>query len=160
MPTWTNPGLLEFDAVITRSSERGAGSFVAFPGDVSELFGTRGRVPVATTIDGAPYRGSLVTYGGPHLLGVLKAVQEQIGKGPGDTVHVRLELDDAPRVVALAPDVEAALAAGGVLDAFRAMSYSHQREYAAWVEDAKRPATRVSRIDRTVERVRAGLRLK
>ncbi|QDW64681.1 DUF1905 domain-containing protein [Oerskovia sp. KBS0722] len=137
-----------------------AGSFVAFPGNVAESFGTTGRVPVTATIDGVPYRGSLVTYGGPHLLGVLKAVQEQIGKGPGDSVHVRLELDDAPRVVDLAPDVEAALLAADALSRFRAMSYSHQREYALWVEEAKRPPTRASRVEKTVERVLEGRRLK
>jgi len=31
------------------------------------------------------------------------------------------------------------------------MSYSHQREWALWIDDAKNPETRKRRIDKSVE---------
>lgn len=160
MPTYRDPGSQEFDAVIVRADVTGSSAYVEFPGDVPELFGVKGRVPVAATFDGVPYQGSLVTYGGPHLILVRSDIQAKLGKGPGDTVRVSLRLDTSERVVELAGDVRAALEAHGALAVFRATSFSHQREYVQWIEEAKRPATRASRIARTVQMVAQGRRLK
>ncbi len=158
MPEYRDPGVVEFDAPIQRYD--GGGSFVTFPFDVHEMFGVRGRVPVVATYDGADYRGSLSKYGGDHMLVVPLGLQDQLGKSAGDVVHVTLHLDTAPRVVELDAETEDALRAAAVLDAFRAMSYSHQREYWQWIESAKRAETRSTRITTTIERVRAGERLK
>lgn len=40
--------------------------------------------------------------------------------------------------------------------AFAKLSYTYQRVYVEWVEEAKRPETRARRIAATVERVRSG----
>jgi hypothetical protein len=118
-------------------------------------------VPVNATFDGAPYRGSLVTFGGPgHRLLVLGDVQQAIGKGPGDTVRVTLRLDTAERVVELDADAEGALAASGRLEQFRALSYSHQKEYWVWISGAKRPETRQARIEKMLVMLATGQRLK
>ena len=62
---------------------------VFFPFDVEKEFGTKGRVAVKATFDGVPYSGSLVKYEHPqHMLGILKAIREQIGKGQGDAIEV------------------------------------------------------------------------
>jgi uncharacterized protein YdeI (YjbR/CyaY-like superfamily) len=44
--------------------------------------------------------------------------------------------------------------------AFDKLSFTHQREYVEWVEEAKRPETRERRIAATVERVAAGEALR
>lgn len=160
MVTYRDPGLMEFDAILQRSETSGSSAFVVFPFEVVDVYGVRGRVPVVATFDGLPYRGSLVTYGGAHMILVLTSIREALGKTTGDTVTVRVELDTAERVVELADDEQRALEEAGQLDAYRAMSYSHQREYHLWVEDAKRPETRARRITSMVERVAAGQRLK
>jgi ribosomal protein L14 len=160
MATYRDPGPLTFDAVIQRADVTGSSAFVEFPHDVRETFGVRGRVPVRVRFDGVDYQGSLVTYGGPHLVLVRKDVQDAIGRRAGGTVRVELRLDASERVVELAVDVVAALTDARLLETFRAMSYSHQREFAHWIEEAKRPATRENRIAGTLERVRAGRRLK
>lgn len=54
------------------------------------------------------------------------------------------------RVVRIPPDLTIALKAGGAIDAFRRMSYSHQREYVDAVLEAKRPETRDGRIAKAV----------
>ncbi|WP_454043711.1 DUF1905 domain-containing protein [Cellulosimicrobium sp. Marseille-Q8652] len=92
MPTWTDPGAVEFDAVLTDSGTA-TGVFVEVPVDTAELFGTRGRVPVRVEVDDVAYHASLVAYGGPHLLAVLRAVRARLGKGVGDRVHVSLRLE-------------------------------------------------------------------
>nr|WP_051876896.1 amino acid permease [Cellulosimicrobium sp. MM] len=92
MPTWTDPGPVEFDAVVVAAGTR-SGAFVALPVDVLDLFGTRGRVPVLAAVDDVAYHASLVAYGGPHLLAVLRSVRAATGKDVGDTVHVSVRLD-------------------------------------------------------------------
>ncbi len=78
----------------------GGGAAVLFPYSVEQEFGTKGRVPVQSTLDGVPYTGSLTKCGdAQHMLGVLKAIRAQIGKGPGDTIEVVLWKDDDVRTV-------------------------------------------------------------
>ncbi len=79
-----------FDAVLQKVPDLDA-AYVEFPYDVRQEFG-QGRVKVHATFDGVPYDGSLVRMGTPgHIIGVLKAIRKQIGKQPGDMVHVTIE---------------------------------------------------------------------
>jgi uncharacterized protein YdeI (YjbR/CyaY-like superfamily) len=55
---------------------------------------------------------------------------------------------------------QALTAAPAAHDAFARLSYSHQREYVQWVEEAKRPETRDRRVHGTVERVLEGCALR
>jgi hypothetical protein len=148
-----NPGRVEFDGII-RTNDAG-GAFVEFPHDVEKLYGVKGRVPVNVTFDGIPYRGSMVKMGSErHLLLILKEIREKLKKGEGGNIRVTVDLDDKPRVVELAGDVEAAYKRAGVLAKYRAMSYSHQREYMLWIEEAKQAETRKRRIEKSVEVLR------
>jgi len=152
--TYRNPGRLEFTGEIL--GREGGGAFVEFPHDVERLFGVKGRVPVRVTFDGRPYRGSMVKMGHPmHILLILKEIREELGKGPGDRIRVTVELDDAPRVVVLAPDVEAAYGKAGVLGIYRALSFSRQRERNLWIEDAKQAETRARRIAKSIADLKA-----
>src|SRR2546422_427025 len=79
---------------------QGGGAYVVFPYDVEKEFGTKGQVPVKATFDGILYRGSLFKYGSPqHMLGVLKATREQLGKGVGDTISVEVWKDEEERTI-------------------------------------------------------------
>lgn len=152
--TYRNPGPIEFTGVI-RAHEPG-GAFVEFPRDVEELFGVKGRVPVRVSFDGIAYRGSMVRMGTPrHILLILKEIREKLGKGPGDELRVVVELDDVPRTVELPADVEAAYKKAGILELYRAMSFSHQREYANWIAEAKKAETRSRRIERSVAELKS-----
>ena len=151
---YRNPGRVEFVGLIQRTD--GGGAFVEFPHDVETLYGVKGRVPVKVTFDGLPYAGSMARMGSErHLLLILKEIREKLGKDRGDRIRVTVDLDDAPRVVVLAPDVEAAYRKGGVLGRYRAMSFSHQRERNLWIEEAKRAETRARRIVKSVEELKA-----
>ena len=67
-----------------------------------------------------------------------------------------MELDTEPRKVELPADMRAALAdAPEAKAAFAKLSFTHQREYVEWVEEAKRPDTS-ARIAATVDRVSSG----
>lgn len=83
----------EYDAVIYELPEKG-GAYVVFPWNIREAFG-KGRVKVHATFDGIPYDGSIVNMGVKneygsvcYILGMLKSIRTQLGKGDGDAVHM------------------------------------------------------------------------
>ena len=83
----------EYEAVIHELPEKG-GAYVVFPWNIREEFG-KGRVKVHATFDGIPYDGSIVNMGVKnedgsvcYILGMLKSIRTQLGKGDGDTVHM------------------------------------------------------------------------
>ncbi len=137
----------------------GGGMCIFFPFEVEKEFGTKGRVPVKATFDGVPYSGSLIKYGAPqHMLGVLKSVREQIGKGPGDVVEVTIEKDESERRVEVPAEFEKLLKKEKVWAGFEKLSYSHKKEYVRWVTEAKREETRAARLAKSVEMLRAGVK--
>jgi hypothetical protein len=106
-----------------------------------------------------PYRGSLVKYGHPqHMLGLLKAIREQIGKGPGDPVDVEIWKDEEPRTLEAPADFKKAMKAAGVLPAFEKLSYTHRKEYCRWITEAKKEETRLRRLTKAVDMLKNGVR--
>ena len=88
----------EFKAKIETGD--GGGAYVLFPYDTGKEFATKGKIPVRATFNGVPSTGSLIKYGHPlHMLGMLKAIPEQTGKGPGDTIEVVVWTDEEIRTV-------------------------------------------------------------
>jgi hypothetical protein len=130
----------------------GGGAYVRIPFDVEEVFGKK-RVPVNASIDGQPYRGTLVRMGEPyHILIILKTIRQKIGKDFGDQVEITLEEDTQPRVVSIPPDLQEALDRDpAARKAFQKLAYSHQKEHVNAILDAKRPETRLRRIAKTIE---------
>jgi hypothetical protein len=145
----------QFQAVIEDAG--GGGAYVTIPFDVEKAFG-RKRVKIKATIDGEPYRGTLVRMGSPqHMLLVLKEIREKIGKSFGDKVAVELEEDFEPRQVEVPADLQLALEADPTAQAsFNRFSYSHQKEYVRWIMEAKREQTRQRRIQQAIEILRQG----
>ncbi len=132
----------------------GGGVYVIFPYSTDEVFGVKGRVPIRATIDGEAYQGSLVKYGMPqHMLLVLKSIRAKIGKDIGDMVDVSIWHDTEERKVDVPKDFVKALKEHKLKAAFDKMSYSHQREWVLWIEDAKKQETRVRRIEKAIDRL-------
>jgi hypothetical protein len=144
-----------FTAVIQNAG--GGGAFVEVPFDVEEAFGSK-RPKVKAAIEGVPYRGILTRMGGDHhLLIILKGIREQIGKTFGDEVEITVEPDTEPRVIEIPKDLMKELKKDKEAKAFfDKLSYTHQREYVTWINEAKREETRQNRVVKTIEMLKQG----
>jgi Bacteriocin-protection, YdeI or OmpD-Associated/Domain of unknown function (DUF1905) len=115
------------------------------------------RFPVVATVNGYTWRTTVAHMRGEFLVGLNRAVREEAHVEAGDTVEVEVELDTAPREV----DVPKALADALAEDqaaraAFDGLSYTHRKEYARWIEEAKRDETRERRVAKALEMLRQG----
>ena len=147
----------KFDAKI--QAGRGGGAYVVFPYDTEKEFGTKGLVPVCVTIGGVADRGGLFRMGTPsHILGVPKAIREQIGKGPGETVTIVLWKDDEPREVVVPPAFKTLMKKAGVLPFFESLSFTNRKEYCRWITEAKKEETRTRRLEKALEMLKNGVR--
>ncbi len=133
------------------------GSMCAIPltFDPKPVFG-KVRAPVKVTVNGYTFRSTVAAMGGDPFIPFRASHREAAGLQGGETLEVRLELDTDERVVKPPSDLAKALkAAPPAWDRWQELSYTHQREHAEAVEQAKSPETRARRIARAVEDVRA-----
>ena len=83
----------EYDGTIHEVPDKG-GAYVIFFFYIREEFG-KGRIKAHAEFDGIPYDGSIVNMGVKdeargicYVIGLLKAIRKQLGKGDGDVIHV------------------------------------------------------------------------
>jgi hypothetical protein len=135
------------------------GHFVVVPAEAAKKAGLKHGARVRGTVNGAAYRSSLMKYSGIFHLGVHKATLAAAKVGPGETVQVTLELDDAPLPTDEVPkDLQRAL--GKVAKAaatWPKLAPSQRREYVKSVTSAKREETRASRIEKIVAALKGGV---
>lgn len=148
---------MEFEGLIEARELRGAA--VPLPVDPVTAFG-RARAPVTVSVNGhPPYRTTVAIYGGVGWIGVRKEHRAEYRVDIGDKVQLTVERDDAPREVVPPPELQRALETDDKARAmYESLSYTHRREYARWVEEAKRQETRDRRAERAVEMLRVGRR--
>jgi bacteriocin resistance YdeI/OmpD-like protein/uncharacterized protein DUF1905 len=115
------------------------------------------RFPVVATVNDYTWRTTVTRMRGEFLLGLSRAVRQEAGVEAGDTVEVELELDAAPREVELPEALATALADDSkARAAFDRLAYTHRKEYARWIDEAKREETRQRRVAQALEMLRQG----
>lgn len=115
------------------------------------------RFPVVARVNGYTWRTSVTRMGGEFLLGLNREVREGAGVQAGDEVDAIIDLDAAPREVELPRELAAALAGDQQLSAaFERMAFTHRKEYARWIAEAKRDETRERRVRQALEMIRSG----
>lgn len=133
----------------------GSMCFIPVPFDPKPVFG-KVRAPVKVTVNGYTYRSTIASMGGTVCIPLRKSNREAAGLEGGETLQVRLDLDSEKREVKPPSDfVKALKASPPAWERWRELSYSHQREYASSIEEAKRAETRERRVARAVESIAA-----
>ena len=91
------------------------------------------------------------------MVGVSAETRQKAGVAGGDEVDVDIELDTAPRVATVPPDLAAALdAEPAARRTFDGLTFSMQNYHVQSVEGAKTPETRQRRIEKSVATLREG----
>ena len=141
-----------------------AGSEVAVlkpPFDVVEVFERKGRVPVKGTINGFPFRSSLMNMGDGHMMVVNAQLRAGAQCKAGDTVTVLMELDAEKRTVEVPAYLKKIIDRDlKAREFWPKLSFTHQKEYVKAIEEAKRPETKEKRIAAMMDTLRKGQRKK
>jgi hypothetical protein len=115
------------------------------------------RFPVVATVNDYTWRTTVTRMRGEFLLGLSRAVREAAGVEAGDGVAVTLALDSAPREVDVPEALATALAGDAeARAAFDGLAFTHRKEYARWIDEAKRDETRQRRVVQALDMLRQG----
>lgn len=146
---------MRFHTTILQSGKTATG--IQVPDDVVEALGAGKRPAVRVTINGYTYRSTIAVMGGVYMVGVNAENRAGAGVAGGDEVDVVIELDTAPREVAVPAELAAALeAAPEALRTFEGLSYSNRSWHVLQVAGAKTEETRRRRIAKSIEVLKQG----
>ena len=141
-----------FETTIVRD---GSMCFIPVTFDPKPVFG-KVRAPVKVTLNGYTYRSTIAEMGTGPCIPLRRSNREAAGLEGGEKLNVTLQLDEEKREVKPPAELVRALkAAPPAWNRWRELSYSHQREYAESIEQAKKPETRARRIDGAVRMIAA-----
>jgi hypothetical protein len=133
----------------------GSMCFVPVPFDPKAVFG-KVRAPVRVTLNGYTYRSTIAAMGGVVFIPLRRSNREAAGLTGDETLDVEIALDKGKRVVNPPRDFVAALkAAPPSWQRWQELSFSHQREYAEAIAEARKPETRARRIAGAVRMIRS-----
>jgi len=147
---------LKFTAKID-GREAGVVAAITPPVDVPEFFGTRARVPIRGTINGYPFRSSLMPCGGRHMMPVNSTLCRGAGVRAGDHVEVVMERDEEKRTVDAPPLLQKELAKNKAARAnWDKLSFTHKKEMAQSILGAKQEETRTRRLAKVMDVLKTG----
>jgi Bacteriocin-protection, YdeI or OmpD-Associated/Domain of unknown function (DUF1905) len=125
------------------------------PPEVVDSLGQGKRPRVTITINGHSWKSRVAIMRGRYLLGLSNANRQAAGVEIGDEVEVELEFDPEPRVVVEPADFARALDADPIArTAHDRLPDGRKREHVRAIENAKKPETRIRRIEKTLATLR------
>lgn len=124
---------------------------IVIPPKVVERLGGGKKPAVVVSVNGYTYRSSIAVMGSDFMVGVSAERRAESGLKGGDAINVTLELDEAPRIMEVPPDLQAALDKDKAAKSyFATLSYSNQRRHIDPINQAKSTETRARRIEKSV----------
>ncbi|SRR5258706_9910505 len=131
------------------------GVLVELPFDPNEAWGEKERHYVTGSIGAHRFRGVLTTTGGRNELQLGPAWCRDPRVGPGARVAVALR-PEGPQLGSMAPDIaEAIRAAPAARRYFESLATFYRKGFVDWIEAARGPETRASRIAATLASLEA-----
>jgi antitoxin component of MazEF toxin-antitoxin module len=124
---------------------------IEVPPAIVEALGAGKKPAVSVNVNGYAYRSTIAVMGGRYMIAFSADKRAATGIKGGDKIEVTLELDTAPRVMEMPPDLQKALDRNKAAKAyFATLSYSNQRRHIDPINDAKSDETRARRIEKSV----------
>ncbi len=135
---------LEFDTTIVPSGPAGA---IELTEEQAAQLGTAKQPPVTLTVGDKTVRVRVSRMTGAPCVFLSKANRKALGVEIGDAVKAVVALDTEERVITPPAELQQQLDADTELRAaWEKLSYSHQREWATAIVDAKRDETKQRRV--------------
>jgi hypothetical protein len=127
------------------------------PFSTQVVFGTKARVPVKGTINGYPFRSSLMPMCGQHRMVVNREIREGAGVKAGDTVSVVMERDQAERTVEVPPLLKKQLTKSKpAKERWDSLAFTHKKEMARFIAQAKQEETQTRRLAKVMDILKTG----
>ena len=127
---------------------------IAIPDTILAELGGNRRAALRVTINGHTYESTATAVNGECRVVFPSANRAAAGAAGGDTVEVTLELITGYREVELHPEFAKALDEAGLRAGFDELAYSHRKEYARAIAEAKADKTRQRRIASAIDAIR------
>jgi hypothetical protein len=145
--------MYHFKATLIKGTRNNGWTYIDVPAEVSLELNKPGRVFICGKVDGCDFRTTFNKKGdGSGFFYVNQPLLKSISKTAGDIVSVDLQKDEEPRVVHVPDDLTEALSCSErAMHTFENFPYSHKKEIIAWLDDTKKPETRMKRIVKAVE---------
>ena len=131
----------------------GSATYIAVPQKIMSAFAPLRRLPVTAALNGVEFKTSINDIGDGAGFIVNAKMREAAGVAKGDLVVVVLQRDEENRVVVIPPDLRKAMTPADS-NRFKKLPYAQQKECVDAIEAAKRPQTRVRRIEKTLQTIR------
>jgi bacteriocin resistance YdeI/OmpD-like protein/uncharacterized protein DUF1905 len=155
--TTDEPSTQRFKTVLMKSGSR---VFIPIPFNPNDVWGVKQRHHITGTVNSFGVRGSLGSDGKQYFLPLGAAWRRDCGLEAGANVEVVLS-PEGPQSESLSSDVAAALDAEPQAKAFfESLATFYRNIYIKWIEGAKRPETRSTRIQEMIELLKAGKKQK
>ena len=140
----------------TTIAQAGTKVVLSIPFDPNQVWGHKPRHHITGSINGRTVRGALILDGTHHVFSLGAAWRRDSGLDVGDSVEVEL-VPEGPQLADLAPDLAAALDASPSARAFfEGLATFYRTGYLRWIDGARRPEMRASRIGEMVDLLQAG----
>ena len=142
-----------FESTVVRTKTK---TYVPIPFDPNDAWGENDRHYVKGSVGGCHIRGLLRMEGVGYALPIGAAwLRDNVVPASG-TVTVALE-PDGPQAEALASDIVQALSSSPEAELlFQSVAPFYRKNFLRWIDQAKRPETRASRIAEMVAMLEAG----
>ena len=147
---------LRFKVKLVGQEGSSATGFYA-PFDVPATFGARARVAVRGTINGYPFRSSLMPMGGGYCMAVNKTMREGANVKVGDEVDIVMERDLEERTVEAPSELKKELAKNKKAQArWDELAFTVKKEMANAISGAKQEETKKRRLAKVMQVLKTG----
>jgi hypothetical protein len=145
--------MFKFEAVLAKGNHNNGWTYIDVPPAITMQLNRPGRIFIRGRVNHGEFRTTFNKKGdGSGFFYVNQPLLKIIDKCAGELVNVQLMEDNEPRVVHVPEDLKEALSCSDKASfTFEHFSYSHKKEVIAWLDDTKKPETRLRRLVKAIE---------